>query len=103
VESVVGQFMKRNGDKIFDFELQNYSKQEEIVKILKKKQENIQILIDFQHYYEYIKKTQMEIINILCQDIEVEDEKIQTLESQVFLQIQILEKITESKESQKNE
>jgi hypothetical protein len=39
VESVVGQFMKRNGDKIFDFELQNYSKQEEIVKILKKKQE----------------------------------------------------------------
>jgi hypothetical protein len=45
----------------------------------------------------------MEIINILCQDIEVEDEKIQTLESQVFLQIQILEKITESKESQKNE
>jgi inosine/xanthosine triphosphate pyrophosphatase family protein len=81
-------------------ETQNNEKQEEITKILENKQETIQTLKDFQHYYESIKESQMEYINMLCKDIEVESEKIETLESEINLQIQILEKISEPKESQ---
>jgi hypothetical protein len=81
-------------------EIQNYEKQEEITKILENKQEIIQTLKDFQHYYESIKESQMEYINMLCKDIEVESEKIEALESEINLQIQILEKISEPKVSQ---